>query len=1325
MFKACWIPSKVGDHRVHVAIDGMPVPGSPYSAKVYDVNAIKVRNVSNGTVGKAVTFLVETSNAGPGNLEVTVNDGRVPTSAQAQGQHTYAISFTPRDTQNHTVELRFNGQDVPGSPFICKITSAARIQAVETLDKVSVGNQSEFFVESNIEPIVEILGPARRVVPTMIEEIATRNGYKVKFVPIDVGDHSVEVRLPNNGHVEGSPFLLKAYSSEKVIVSDIKSGVVGKSVSFSINASQAGAGNLEIIVAVGGKNVPNFVTSEGNARFKVNFKPTEAAKHSLSVRFNGQPVPGSPFTCNVSQPISSLKAMASGEALRQAAVNVDNIFELEGFDGIDPQIFITTPTEDKVNCKVNIRDNVYIASFRPSIVGRHLINIFLNDQHISGSPFSCNVFDVNRVSISGLNREEYPLGVPITFSVDAAGAGEGTLELVVQTATNTVKAEVSACSRGLYDVTFIPQTCEPHFVNVTFNDVPIQGNPFRCEIQSTVQYVQAGNMAVVDLIGDDYVLEVTGPNQKIVPYTSSKKRAEFKTLEIGNYVIRFIDRETRSMISSRAINVFNASMVKIVEVGEAYCHRPATIVVDVSDAGKGKLSAIVKCGALEVSHSIRANQSKSGIWELIYHPQRIAPHKMTIMYNGIPISTKPIEINVLPPATGKEICVHGIGLYQSRIGKTTSFAIDTNGRSAREFDVVVSGPGGQALPVRCYQTKGGHLQAEFTVQKVGKCSVDVLHLSKPLPGSPFICESFDPSRVALQNVPKSNLLTHVPISFLVNLKEAGVSDLDVTVLSPTGQNIPVNVFSKSDEIKMVEFVPTVAGHYKTTILYGGEQVSSSPITFAISSASTKNDARAMGNGLEVAQRGKETSFVVFSPSAPNVQIEPFDVEGERIEPKIKALGNNEWKIFYTILSVGKYEIRASCANKGPLSGSPWIVSCVDSTKVLPVNGWSESLDQDGRLILPVKMIFETNGAGPGELECRLDGTEIKAEKLTNDRFKVYIPADGLTPGEHDFDLTWNGLTVSQCPVTAFVTSQQAADKILLTGRGLSVAQTGETNHFTIDATQAEPLGGRPEVTLVYQDGFSIPVTLNQPKLDESIFEAFYTPPKSSQGPLNLSVKWGGRLIKGCPLSIPVGSSVDASKVKCSGEGLRQGVVGREIKSWIDTRRAGPGELTAHCTGPRKVAYCELYDHGDATFTLNIKPQEPGRHLLTIKYGGQHVPGSPYSLRIVGAPDAKKVRVYGPGIEHGVLATFQSRFICDTRGAGAGQLTVRVRGPKGAFRVEMQRESQKDRTIMCKYDPTEPGDYRVEVRWAGELVPGSPFPVMIFDTQEELKRFLAN
>ena len=95
-----------------------------------------------------------------------------------------------------------------------------------------------------------------------------------------------------------------------------------------------------------------------------------------------------------------------------------------------------------------------------------------------------------------------------------------------------------------------------------------------------------------------------------------------------------------------------------------------------------------------------------------------------------------------------------------------------------------------------------------------------------------------------------------------------------------------------------------------------------------------------------------------------------------------------------------------------------------------------------------------------------------------------------------------------------------------------------------------------------------------------------------------------------------------------------------------------------------MAYCELFDHRDGTFTLSVKPQEAGNHILQIKYGGEHVRGSPFTLKISGAPDASKVRVRGPGVEHGILATYQSRFICETKGAGAGQLTVRIRGPRG-------------------------------------------------------------
>jgi len=57
---------------------------------------------------------------------------------------------------------------------------------------------------------------------------------------------------------------------------------------------------------------------------------------------------------------------------------------------------------------------------------------------------------------------------------------------------------------------------------------------------------------------------------------------------------------------------------------------------------------------------------------------------------------------------------------------------------------------------------------------------------------------------------------------------------------------------------------------------------------------------------------------------------------------------------------------------------------------------------------------------------------------------------------------------------------------------------------------------------------------------------------------------------------------------------------------------------------------------------------------------------------------------------------------------------------GAFRVEMSRLSGKDRSIQCRYYPTEIGIYHVYVLWSGEHVPGSPFAVNIVDTVEQLR-----
>lgn len=52
--------------------------------------------------------------------------------------------------------------------------------------------------------------------------------------------------------------------------------------------------------------------------------------------------------------------------------------------------------------------------------------------------------------------------------------------------------------------------------------------------------------------------------------------------------------------------------------------------------------------------------------------------------------------------------------------------------------------------------------------------------------------------------------------------------------------------------------------------------------------------------------------------------------------------------------------------------------------------------------------------------------------------------------------------------------------------------------------------------------------------------------------------WSERQVKGCPLKVTVTAACDSQKVLCSGDGLRGGTVGKEIKAFIDTRKAGPG-----------------------------------------------------------------------------------------------------------------------------------------------------------------------
>ncbi|KAK9504384.1 hypothetical protein O3M35_010726 [Rhynocoris fuscipes] len=1328
--KVEFCPKVVGEHKIAVSYRQVPVAGSPFSCKVYDVHAIKVKPVVMGTVGQPVTFLVETSQAGPGNLEVTVNGGRVGTTAHTQGPHTYAISFTPRQAITHTVDLKFNGISVPGSPFSCNISDVGRVVPPNE-DKISVGKVATFKIEcGNLgPPQVQVISSMRNQLPVNV----TQHGkhYVASFTPKHVGDHSIEVKL-NGAHVEGSPFLLKAYDATKVKVTDINSGPIGKPVYFSINASEAGAGNLEIIVAVNGCNVPNYVQSEGNAKFRVNFKPKEAAPHSLSVRFNGEPIPGSPFTCDVYE---RGEIVVSGPGVKMCCAGAPTTLQVATLEQCD--IRVTSSAGHRLPVKIDrdIERAVTVASYTPVEVGRHVVAVEVDGHPVKGSPFYCNVYNVNNIKVTGLGPAK--VGKAVTFSVDATEAGEGTLELVISTQNTTVKAEVNAMSRGLYDVTFVPHLLQPHFVNITFNDQDVPGSPLRCEVvdgssnKTTATARGEGlNSVVLGTVGyfevnphssEPTTIDaiVTGPNNKQIPCKIEKLesglyRGHYKPNEVGTHSLVITQKSHPITKQPFQVQVFNPAAVRILDISEAICGSTATFKVDTQGAGSGALSVSIRAAGNDVKHTLR-ELNGSNLYQVVYNPELSVPHKIHVKYNGIYVSGCPIEI---PVQERGGLCASGLGLYQSSINKPTSFVIETTGQPADTFDVIISGPGSIAVPVRCYQQKDGNLLAEFIPNIIGTYKIDVLHNSRDVRGSPYYCQVFDASKVKLDNNTSTTVPVNDNISFKLLRKDAGFAELDVTVRSPLGQDLPLVVKSLTQDSDLIELCPSLPGKYSFNITYGGQPIPDSPVIFTVIEGGT---ARAWGGGLSRALVGTAAHFTVSCvgvcpPSRPHVVI-TGPTGSPQVSPAITHKKQDQYDVSYTPAAVGMYDISIS-ANGKQISGSPFrvYVVCVEQIKII-----GETLPSRVLMTVhvPYKILLDLSDAGPGELtgECSgPQGSTVPVSVQQDTPETAQITVTPKAPGPHNLSLHYAGFSLPFSPIVALAEAGNGGVRLILTGKGLATAICNQLAEFNIDGSQAGP--GIPEVSLSGMKN-EIKVTLHH--MGDNVYRATYTP--TIPGAYLLNVMWSDRQVKGCPLKVTVTAMCDASKVVCSGEGLGVGTVGKHIRSFIDTRSAGPGELSAHCVGPHKVAYCELYDHGDGTFTLNVKPQEAGRHTLTVKYGGVDVPGSPFLLRVCGAADASKVRVFGPGIQHGVLATFQSRFICDTRGAGAGQLSVRVRGPKGAFRVEMQRGSQKDRMIMCKYDPTEPGDYRVEVKWAGDLVPGSPFTVMIFDTQEELNRFL--
>ncbi|ELU02479.1 hypothetical protein CAPTEDRAFT_151296 [Capitella teleta] len=210
------------------------------------------------------------------------------------------------------------------------------------------------------------------------------------------------------------------------------------------------------------------------------------------------------------------------------------------------------------------------------------------------------------------------------------------------------------------------------------------------------------------------------------------------------------------------------------------------------------------------------------------------------------------------------------------------------------------------------------------------------------------------------------------------------------------------------------------------------------------------------------------------------------------------------------------------------------------------------------------------------------------------------------------------------------------------GDGLSQGQTGQLCKFIVNTTNAG--SGALAVTI---DGPS-KVQLNCKEVAEG-YEFTYTP--MAPGDYMITIKYAGIAhVPGSPFkaritgqgkaapwseqsqvvvetvtktsttqkyaSFPPEVASDASKVRTSGVGLQRAVLNSESMFNVDATGAGHNMLMVGILGP--TIPCEeirVRHVGGCQYTCSYICKERGDYVLVVKWGDQHVPGSPYRFQV--------------------------------------------------------------------------------------------------------------
>jgi filamin len=232
------------------------------------------------------------------------------------------VTYRPTEPGTYTLSIKFADKHVPGSPFTVNVGGTGRLTEKITRDRKAadaqyVGSLCELSLKvpgsSPFDMSAYVTSPSGKVEDCEVVDLDDCN-YCVKFVPKEMGIHTVSVKHKDI-HIAGSPFEftvgpITGGGAHKVRAAGLGlvKGEVSSPCDFNIYTREAGAGTLAIAVEGPAKAEIDF-RDRKDGTCGVTYACTEPGEYQISIKFNDEHIPESPFTAYVSPPIGDAKKL--------------------------------------------------------------------------------------------------------------------------------------------------------------------------------------------------------------------------------------------------------------------------------------------------------------------------------------------------------------------------------------------------------------------------------------------------------------------------------------------------------------------------------------------------------------------------------------------------------------------------------------------------------------------------------------------------------------------------------------------------------------------------------------------------------------------------------------------------------------------------------------------------------------------------------------------------------------------------------------------------------------------------------------------------------